>query len=226
MRSRSSTTGWASTLPHSTLQSAPRSVELSLSTVALPELVEASSCGRSGARRAALEQLSSRARASGTSWALGLAARSRALISAGPGAEDHYREAIERLARHGRPPPRPHPPHLRRVATPRRPPSRCTRRAPDRPRNAHRHGGKRFRRTCRPRVPGNRGERPQAYRPAHRRTHHPGAPHRAVVATGATTRGVGEQLFLSPRTIEAHLRNIFRKLAITSRRELRELPLP
>jgi DNA-binding CsgD family transcriptional regulator len=47
-----------------------------------------------------------------------------------------------------------------------------------------------------------------------------------LVATGATSREVGAQLFLSPRTIEAHLRNIFRKLGITSRRELRELPLP
>ncbi|MFF5233369.1 LuxR C-terminal-related transcriptional regulator [Dactylosporangium sp. NPDC000521] len=30
---------------------------------------------------------------------------------------------------------------------------------------------------------------------------------------------------MSPRTIEAHLRKIFRKLGITSRRQLRELPL-
>ena len=47
-----------------------------------------------------------------------------------------------------------------------------------------------------------------------------------LVATGATSREVAEHLFLSPRTIEAHLRNIFRKLGITSRRQLRELPLP
>ncbi|MGH9271197.1 MAG: helix-turn-helix transcriptional regulator, partial [Ilumatobacteraceae bacterium] len=47
-----------------------------------------------------------------------------------------------------------------------------------------------------------------------------------LVATGATSREVGAQLFLSPRTIEAHLRSIFRKLDITSRRQLRELRLP
>jgi DNA-binding CsgD family transcriptional regulator len=47
-----------------------------------------------------------------------------------------------------------------------------------------------------------------------------------LVATGATSREVGAQLFLSPRTIETHLRNIFRKLGITSRRQLRELPPP
>ncbi|GGM63433.1 hypothetical protein GCM10011608_55850 [Micromonospora sonchi] len=47
-----------------------------------------------------------------------------------------------------------------------------------------------------------------------------------LVATGAASREVGAQLFLSPRTIEAHLRNIFRKLGITSRRQLKELSLP
>lgn len=46
-----------------------------------------------------------------------------------------------------------------------------------------------------------------------------------LVATGATSKEVGTQLFLSPRTIDAHLRNIFRKLGITSRRQLRDLPL-
>ena len=45
------------------------------------------------------------------------------------------------------------------------------------------------------------------------------------VATGATSREVAAQLFLSPRTIEAHLRNIFRKLGITSRRQLKDLHL-
>ncbi|MGL5809927.1 MAG: hypothetical protein ACRCYQ_08285, partial [Nocardioides sp.] len=47
----------------------------------------------------ALERFSSRALACDTSWALGLAARSRALTNAGPIAEENYREAIERLGR-------------------------------------------------------------------------------------------------------------------------------
>lgn len=46
-----------------------------------------------------------------------------------------------------------------------------------------------------------------------------------LVAAGATSREVAAELFLSPRTIEAHLRSIFRKLEITSRRQLRELSL-
>jgi DNA-binding CsgD family transcriptional regulator len=47
-----------------------------------------------------------------------------------------------------------------------------------------------------------------------------------LVATGATSREVGAQLFLSPRTIEAHLRSIFRKLDITSRRQLKDFQFP
>jgi DNA-binding CsgD family transcriptional regulator len=41
-----------------------------------------------------------------------------------------------------------------------------------------------------------------------------------LVATGATNRQVGEQLFLSPHTVNAHLRHIFAKLDIRSRVEL------
>ncbi len=41
-----------------------------------------------------------------------------------------------------------------------------------------------------------------------------------LVATGATNREVGEQLFLSAHTVNAHLRHIFTKLGIRSRVEL------
>ncbi len=42
-----------------------------------------------------------------------------------------------------------------------------------------------------------------------------------LVAAGATTKEVATELFLSPRTVDAHLRSIFQKTGITSRRELR-----
>jgi DNA-binding NarL/FixJ family response regulator len=41
-----------------------------------------------------------------------------------------------------------------------------------------------------------------------------------LVAAGRTNREVADQLVLSPRTIEAHLRNIYSKLGVRSRVEL------
>jgi DNA-binding NarL/FixJ family response regulator len=42
-----------------------------------------------------------------------------------------------------------------------------------------------------------------------------------LVQQGLTNPEIGARLFLSPRTIEWHLRNIFGKFGISSRRELR-----
>jgi hypothetical protein len=64
----------------------------------LVELVEAGArCGAHAEAIAALQLLEERTRASGSDWALGIRARSRALLSAGQAAEPLYREAIERL---------------------------------------------------------------------------------------------------------------------------------
>jgi DNA-binding NarL/FixJ family response regulator len=45
-----------------------------------------------------------------------------------------------------------------------------------------------------------------------------------LVADGLTNPEVGAELYLSPRTVEWHLRKIFAKLGISSRRQLRPSP--
>jgi DNA-binding CsgD family transcriptional regulator len=47
----------------------------------------------------------------------------------------------------------------------------------------------------------------------------------ALVRQGLSNRDVAAQLFVSPRTIDFHLRNVFSKLGVTSRAELTALPL-
>jgi DNA-binding CsgD family transcriptional regulator len=45
------------------------------------------------------------------------------------------------------------------------------------------------------------------------------------IAAGASARQTASQMFLSPRTIDAHLRSIYAKFGITSRTELRAADL-
>jgi len=73
-----------------------------VSNWAIAELIEAATrTGMPERAAGALDRLSEMTRASGTDWALGIEARSRALITEGENAEVFYREAIDRLGRAG-----------------------------------------------------------------------------------------------------------------------------
>jgi hypothetical protein len=155
-------------------ESASAQDELMLSVWSLPELVEAATrSGRNELAAAALERLSERTRAAGTEWALGIEARSRALLSEGRLAEDLYREGIDRLGRCrvalGT---RPCSPRLWRMAAAQEPPDRCPRPAAHSTRDVRLHGSRSVCRARRPRAIGDRREDAQAHRrdakPAHR----------------------------------------------------------
>ncbi|PRZ03414.1 regulatory LuxR family protein [Isoptericola sp. CG 20/1183] len=197
---------------------------LNPTNLALPELIEAACrAGRPEHALEALEELDARARASGTPWALGLAARSRGLVTSGRAAEVHYLEGIGQLsgstmvgylARA----------HLVYGEWLRREGRR--RDAREQLRTAHEllseMGAEAFaERAARELRATGEHARERSPRPTDALTAQELHVAR-LVATGATSREAGAQLFLSPRTIEAHLRNIFRKLGITSRRQLKD----
>ena len=78
----------------------PQADGQTVSNFALVELVEAAARRvRSTRARTRSQTLAEMTSASGTDWALGVEARSRALLSASAGAEDLYLQAIERLGR-------------------------------------------------------------------------------------------------------------------------------
>jgi DNA-binding CsgD family transcriptional regulator len=200
--------------------------ELSLYALALVELVEAAV--RSNKRKVAevaLERLSERTRASGTEWALGIEARSRALLADRTSAEPLYEEAVERLAR-GR-----LAPYLGRAQLVygewlRRENRRVD--AREQLRAAHdtlsRIGAEAFAERARRELQAT-GET------ARRRTEETRGvltPQEAQIARlaqeGLSNPEIGARLFISPRTVQYHLRKVFRKLEITSRNQLARLP--
>ncbi len=172
----------------------------------------------------ALERLSERTRASGTDWALGLEARSRALLTAGPSAEPLYEEAVERLA-NGR-----LAPHLARAQLVygewlRRVNRRLD--AREQLRVAHdtfsRIGAEGFAERARRELSAT-GET------ARRRTDTRSvltaqeAQIARLAREGLSNPEIGTQLFISPRTVQYHLHKVFQKLDITSRNQLGRLP--
>ena len=81
-------------------QATSHTFEYWVSIWALPELVEAAMrTGEADSAREALERLAETTQPSGTDLALGLEARSRAMLSHGDTSESLYREAVERLSR-------------------------------------------------------------------------------------------------------------------------------
>jgi DNA-binding CsgD family transcriptional regulator len=201
---------------------AAESDELGLFGWSLVELVEAASrSGQPDAGMEALQILTERARVTGTDWAFGIVARSRALLTDGSAAERFYVEAIERLSRSRIRV------HLARAQLIygewlRRQGKRIDARAQLRAafdafvamgatafaERAHREllaTGE----TARRRVVETTGQlTPQEMRIA------------ALARDGLTNTEIGERLFVSPRTVEYHLHKVFEKLGVRSRHEL------
>jgi DNA-binding CsgD family transcriptional regulator len=194
-------------------------------TWGLVELVEAAArCGQHERASVALEQLADRTRLASTEWAFGLEARSAALVSEDPAAaEGLYLEAIEHLGR-ARTRPDLARAHLVYGEWLRRENRRID--AREQLRTAHEMFGEigipefadRARRelaatgeTARRRTDETRGDLTAQEAQIAR-----------LASEGLTNPQIGAQLFLSPRTVEWHLRRVYPKLGISSRRELRD----
>jgi DNA-binding CsgD family transcriptional regulator len=198
-------------------------------TNALVELVEAASrCGNEERARAAFDLLRVRTQVGGTDWALGLEARAAALIAEDPTqAEQLYNQAIDHLQR-SRTQPDLARAHLLYGEMLRRETRRVE--AREHLRTAHTlftdlnltNFAERARRelaatgeTARKRVDDTRADLTAHEQQIAR-----------LAAEGLTNPQIGAQLFLSPRTVEWHLRHIYPKLGISSRKELHRVIQP
>jgi DNA-binding CsgD family transcriptional regulator len=211
-------------------QGAAHLAEPWLSTWLLPELVEAAT--RTDDRRTASVALDQLVEATGpfsTDFAAGIEARSRALVSDGAEAERLYRVAVERLGRTALRPEaaRAHLLYGEWLRRERRSvDARVELRTAydmfvaigmaafaERARRELLAAGETVRRRT---VPPAAGSSPGEELTAQERQI------ALLVRDGLSNPEIGTRLFLSPRTVEWHLRKVFAKLGITSRRELRE----
>jgi DNA-binding CsgD family transcriptional regulator len=193
---------------------------------ALVELIEAGvRCGATDAASAALDRLSERTQAAGTDWALGIEAGSRALLSDGDDAEPLYREAVERLeATRGVV-------HLARARLLygewlRRESRRVD--AREQLRAAHEMfsdiGAEGFAERARHELAAT-GETARKRSEDAAGVLTPQEAHIARLAKdGMSNPEIGAQLFISPRTVQYHLRKVFMKLDISSRNQLSRVP--
>ena len=190
----------------------------------LVELIEAGArCGKAELAADALGRLSQTTAASGTDWALGVEARSRALLSDNEVAERLYREAIERLARTrvrvelARA-------HLLYGEWLRRERRRLD--AREQLRIAHNSftefGMEAFAERARVELKAT-GEHA---RKRTVQTRDDLTPQEAEIVRrageGATNQEIAAQLFISPSTVDYHLRKAFRKLGVKSRHQLKD----
>jgi ATP/maltotriose-dependent transcriptional regulator MalT len=190
----------------------------------LTELVEAASrTGQLDLARGALSRLTEKAQASRTDWALGVQARSAALLSDSEAAEGLFREAIDRLGRT----------RMRtELARTRLLYGESLRRA-NRRADARRElgvalelfaamGMEAFAERARRELQAT-GAIVQS-RSVYTRDDLTAQEFRVarLARDGLSNLDIGAQMFISARTVEWHLRKIFTKLGITSRRHLRE----
>ena len=205
-------------------QAASNTFEYWVSVWALPELIEAAMrVGELELARDALERLAQTTQPAGTDFALGIEARSRALLTSDDSADLLYREAIERLGRAGI---RPELARAHLLCGERL--RRANRRADARSELTLAHemftvmGMEGF-------AERTRRELLAAGATVGRRTaetHDQLTPQQAQIARlardGLSNQEIGAQLFLSTRTVEWHLRKVFTKLGVNSRGQLQQ----